>query len=859
MNRLIKRIFSIFLVLLISLAFYVPVRADDEDEGDDETINIIDNFYVPTTRINQSFIIPFNRSWFKGDARIYYHNLAKASIGLATAAFRPKGIPEDEGRKTDYNLTYFLSQAGFKDFRSDDYDKDPNRYTVSTVISHQHIGNGDDAFELISVGICGQGYLDEWESNFSIGTGDNPDGFVRSAQLVYDRIFGYIAANHIKGKIKIWITGFSRAAAIANITAAWLSDEDIFTQENVFAYTFATPMTTREEEPERYDNIFNIVGKTDPVPCIPFADWGYSRYGETFYTPTLETDSDFNIKREKADVIYKEITGISYWYNPDINLQIRIIMDSLLKLCPDVETYVASLQDNIIYLWEKHDPVSVFSRVLEMAEDPILINENNREDASMFLNQITGMIMDYVASENSFRRFNEEASMASNVMQTHTPEQYVSWIFSSDSPVDLYSPSSVFTQVYIDGDVTVSLLRNDALLETLKTGDPDYSSLQYLSICDGKIAVLIPRDEQYRVLISSDKDQTISVLEANFEIGYQAPVETDTAYYDLKAGDTMNVEYLSDYAGSYSKDSSYTETGKFGEGYYYDSSGLVNFAFFNSNDITWRDMVLGVIIVCLLTISLVLFVCAVLVIYLRFRNRRKKGFIPRNVHFRPLPILCFFLIQQLFLIKEFQTALYDASVSRINFFKIVIGLLILVIAFYGWRRHKDRYHAYIIYAVLILDLADVFMTSSLTIGALLHIAAYMLLCYNYTIADEMEKAEIIAWVILSLIELFVIVRIPGEFGLLRFLAALYLLSATGMTVTSFVMPRRTFRGSALLFLSGILLIYNTVNGTTFLSHIAASGLYYIAVITLASTGNAFKRPKMVPESAIDWQTDNEIY
>ena len=843
MNRLIKNIFTVFLVLLMSLAFFVPAYAEDEEDDEDETINIIDSFYVSTARANKSFVVPFNRSWFKGDASVYDHNLAKASMGLATAAFRPKGIPEDEARPTDYNLIYFLSQAGFTDFRSDDYDKSPSRYTVSTVIGHQKIGEGKDAFELIAIGICGQGYLDEWESNFSIGTGDNPDGFVRSAQLVYDRIFGYIAANHIKGKIKIWITGFSRAAAIANITAAWLSDEDIFTQENVFAYTFATPMTTREEEPERYDNIFNIVGKTDPVPCIPFADWGYTRYGTTFYTPSLETDSDFNIKREKAD----------------INLQIRIIMDSLLKLCPDVETYVASLQDNIIYLWEQHDPASVFSRVLEMAEDPILVNEDNRENANMFLNHITSLLLDYVGSENSFRRFNQEASMASNVMQMHTPEQYVSWIFSCDSPVNLYSPASAFTQVYIDGDVTVSLFRNDVLLESLKTGDLEYASLQYLGLRDGKLTVLIPRDEQYRVLISSGKDQTISVLEANFEIGRQAPVETDTAYYEMKAGDTMNVDYLSDYAGSYSRDSSYTETGKFGEGYYYDSSGLVNFAFFNSNDITWRDMVLGFIIACILTISLVLFVCAVLIIYLRFRNRRKKGFIPRNVRFRPLPILCFFLIQQLFLIKEFQTALYDASVSRINFFKIAIGLLILVIAFYGWRRKKDRYHAYIIYAVLILDIADIFMTSTLTIGALLHIAAYILLCYNYTLADEMEKGELIAWAILAVIELFVIVRIPGQFGLLRLMAALYLISATGMAVTSFVMPRRTFRGSVLLFLSGILLIYNTVNGTTFLSHIAASGLYYIAVITLASTGNAFRKPKLVPETATDWQTDNEIY
>ena len=206
-------------------------------------------------------------------------------------------------------------------------------------MGHQTVGDGEDSFELIAVGICGQGYADEWESNLSVGTGKNPTGFSSVAHLVYDRVFGYISENHLKGKMKIWVSGFSRAAAVSNITASLLSDSDTFSQENVFAYTFATPMTVRDKEPKSYENIFNICGEMDPVTNIPFADWGYSRYGITFSTPAMETDSDFWTKRKKADEVYKEVTGISYWANPDISSQLRVLIDCLLHICPDVETY----------------------------------------------------------------------------------------------------------------------------------------------------------------------------------------------------------------------------------------------------------------------------------------------------------------------------------------------------------------------------------------------------------------------------------------------------------------------------------------------------------------------------------------
>lgn len=119
---------------------------------------------------------------------------------------------------------------------------------------------------------------------------------------------------------------------------------------------------------------------------------------------------------------------------------------------------------------------------------------------------------------------------------------------------------------------------------------------------------------------------------------------------------------------------------------------------------SWRDMVLSLLIAAILSVTSVLFVVTLLLMWLRHRNYRKRGLIAQDVRFRPLPIVCFFLIQQIFLTKEFYTALYSLRPNVVNLFKIVIGLLILVIAFYGYRRKRDRFHKLILFSVILIVL-----------------------------------------------------------------------------------------------------------------------------------------------------------
>ena len=77
-------------VFLLVLSGFVTVRAEDgEEQADDGTIDLTAVYYVLTTQKDNSVTVPFNTSWFENSALFYNHNLAKASLGLAVASFRP--------------------------------------------------------------------------------------------------------------------------------------------------------------------------------------------------------------------------------------------------------------------------------------------------------------------------------------------------------------------------------------------------------------------------------------------------------------------------------------------------------------------------------------------------------------------------------------------------------------------------------------------------------------------------------------------------------------------------------------------------------------------------------------------------
>ena len=82
-----------------------------------------------------------------------------------------------------------------------------------------------DKYELIVIAVRGGGYEKEWAGNFAItGQDDHHDGFDIASSKVKTALFMYMNNQKIFGNVKIWITGYSRAAAVANLVAADLDN-----------------------------------------------------------------------------------------------------------------------------------------------------------------------------------------------------------------------------------------------------------------------------------------------------------------------------------------------------------------------------------------------------------------------------------------------------------------------------------------------------------------------------------------------------------------------------------------------------------------------------------------------------------
>lgn len=228
----------------------------------------------------------------------YNYSLSTASLCLALSAFG-----SNKGGNTDYSEKYqnvekLLQDMRFGKFKYNDwYVKKPQSDSIGAAVAQKQL---DDGSTLIALAIRGGGYESEWAGNFTIGESGDHYGFSKAKDQVISFLKSYIAGEldsteKINGKIKLWITGYSRAAATANLTAAAIDDGALrdlpdvsIEKEDMYAYCFETPMgtlTSNMPESSKYYNIYNVVNKNDPVTKVAMSALNFTRYGSDFFLP----------------------------------------------------------------------------------------------------------------------------------------------------------------------------------------------------------------------------------------------------------------------------------------------------------------------------------------------------------------------------------------------------------------------------------------------------------------------------------------------------------------------------------------------------------------------------------------------
>lgn len=254
-----RRLFRPLAALLLALLFCLPFPGARAGE--------VHGRY-PVLGKDYEWAIPFDDAMLVQDGTAYHQDMARASLGLALSAFRVHAAGLE---RRGVNIEKYLQELGFSNPRLEQFDIEPSIDTIATAMASKAVGEGADKATVIAIAISGGGYKDEWKSNFLIGNGIHHQGFDQAAQKVLARLQEYIKGNGITGRIKVWTSRYSRAAATSNRTAALLLNNGMVQPKDLYAYTFATPNVTRQANPDVYPSIFNIIGSFDPVPLIPGA------------------------------------------------------------------------------------------------------------------------------------------------------------------------------------------------------------------------------------------------------------------------------------------------------------------------------------------------------------------------------------------------------------------------------------------------------------------------------------------------------------------------------------------------------------------------------------------------------------
>ena len=194
-----------------------------------------------------------------------------------------------------------MKELGLSEPYSDYYDFSVKAYTSPITLASDVITINDKQYLFVAVAVRGTNILDIDDLLTDINEGIfNDSGFEKSGKNGMDVVRNYCDNMREKTGIDkkhtiLFVTGHSLGAAVAGQIAGNLQDE-VATQNHIFAYTFASPFyQTHGKKTDSYVNIRNFINTEDAVPKAPL---GGVRYG-----------IDQNFKGKGADILDQHMLG----------------------------------------------------------------------------------------------------------------------------------------------------------------------------------------------------------------------------------------------------------------------------------------------------------------------------------------------------------------------------------------------------------------------------------------------------------------------------------------------------------------------------------------------------------------------
>ena len=336
---------------MIALKHYFDGTNGCGIEGDVPVSLLISSDSKPNTVGTMYF--RYSDGFFDNSACSYNHELAMMSLGMSMSAFTYKG-------SGDKYIRSLLNTIGCDDRSIKTYKYNVTKASDDSCAYAFAAKTLHNDCHLIPVVIRSHRYGGEWVSNAHVFDESCPDfamGFKTAADRVYDALSAYIDKYGFdRSRIKFWITGFSRGAAVSNLLGARLTFESGIPKDNIFVYTFAAPLTVYDHAACYTDNIFNILSEMDAVPRVPPAAWGFTRFGTDLYLPckARRTAEEYEKLKEMMvaefdDIMMQlDVPDVKYAPIEDQEIALDLLLDYLDDLLVSPEKYASGGYQGIL-------------------------------------------------------------------------------------------------------------------------------------------------------------------------------------------------------------------------------------------------------------------------------------------------------------------------------------------------------------------------------------------------------------------------------------------------------------------------------------------------------------------------------
>ena len=779
--------------------------------------------------------LPYSDDWFTASSSAYNHALVQSSIGLANMVNHVKGIPFEI---FDQNVRTYVENLGFDHGKSEEYNAVPTKDTIGSYISYKTI----DDFTLIAVSVRGQGYKDEWMSNLLVGTGERHQGFNTAAQIIENRILSYINENQLSGKIKLWIAGFSRAAAVTNITSADLISSGRF--DDVYAFCYACPRTTTK--PVSYQGIYNICGAADVVPMMPFADWGFARYGTDYYLPTQEADSEYALKAVPAAEYAQQKLGFAFHNNVEVNHAMHTIGEYILSLCPTQKDYVEILQDRLIEAYALKGAGTNYDMVMKLLVSFESLNSDQRKivnDLGDYLSVVSSSLLQGRTDQAITSDWRSDESLSQNLLLEHNSDKYISWLMSFSDQDSLYINNIAYTRFVVSSkdNITIDIYDNDGYVQSVdQNANIIYRDVEnVLKRSSENVPVLfctkmgtqtiidIPEDTEYMFTLMSKNNSTIQYFGTRYDGDSLTGRTTDIRQLNMTAEEYYFVLSLPDRDEFLSGDSDAVFQA-WDSSLPYSPSLVMHLENLNVFHLSFSQIKMLIIGNIVFLLSIIIFSTAAAI---RRKLKRIKVHAGAAIAVHLVAAAVFVTMQQIanyYITAVPQIRTVFAGMASFSAFTLALG---------GYSFDHKKEDFYLTIDLLLCMFGDFLISIYLIAGSIFYLLGGLVFCYGFAKLHHPDRRQWILWCVLEIAAAGGLYLVKGELGIA---ACLYALLYYGLLLARLIIAfpiNRWLRIVPMLYIvsdviKGLTLKYGSTPACSLVINVVYySGIMILAILT----------------------------